>query len=378
MKTNFDYTSVPRNLIYCERQHLDDFGVEEPMTLNNCIYEALYKLFSHMPTFEELTTEMFNLAYYICTITLADSHPDRRFGTFSQLVNLRMYGESDYIGAVFSIVLLQIRTHGWDASPAIKRLTESIEQELKQKHEDSYKKVYLAVNDSITKSSDVIKLPPKSDFIPDRATCLSSEIFDDFDWCKYFGKNKVDILEFIYEIGKDEEEQIIILNYLAERMQPLFDDDSAHSTFFNQIENEIHKLNRKKDRKNEKDLTPENRIAELENENTILRSKIQQIQEDLADKTGGKGLQCSHATLFGHALVTYLGYQPKNKQTEVSPIVNQLFGYGIKSIERKIGRYDREKDKEPVSKIFKEIAPDFANHILNIDKVTKSKKQGTL
>ena len=40
-KRNFDFTSVPRNLIYRDRRHLDDFGVESPLSLNHYIQEKL-------------------------------------------------------------------------------------------------------------------------------------------------------------------------------------------------------------------------------------------------------------------------------------------------------------------------------------------------
>jgi len=36
----FDYTSVPRSLLYCNRRYLDDFDVDNPNSLNYHIEKA--------------------------------------------------------------------------------------------------------------------------------------------------------------------------------------------------------------------------------------------------------------------------------------------------------------------------------------------------
>lgn len=147
IKTDFDVTRGPIQLIYRTRTHLDDFGVDEELSLNNFIYEILYEKYSHLNKFEDLVRRMFNAAYYICTTALADRHADRRFGRYLDFVYVHTFDEVEYQGVALAITLTQIRTHLWDSTPAIKRLADSIERELKNKHADSYKEIYIATTD---------------------------------------------------------------------------------------------------------------------------------------------------------------------------------------------------------------------------------------
>ena len=65
MTNNFNYCDIPEDMLYCRRHSLDDFGVEDPSTLNYYIEKRLFKQFiSTVPNYEEFVTALFNTSYY--------------------------------------------------------------------------------------------------------------------------------------------------------------------------------------------------------------------------------------------------------------------------------------------------------------------------
>ena len=129
-KNNFDYTSIPGDLIYCDKRKLDDFDVDNPSSLNYYILEKLYDRFSHFADYEDFIKEILNSAYYICTVAFVDNHPDRRFGFFRRYVYYKMHFNSEYSGIILAIVLLIIRGNNWDNTPEKLRLSNAIKNEI--------------------------------------------------------------------------------------------------------------------------------------------------------------------------------------------------------------------------------------------------------
>ena len=83
MTNNFNYCDIPEDMLYCRRHSLDDFGVEDPSTLNYYIEKRLFKQFiSTVPNYEEFVTALFNTSYYVCTMARCERHPERRFGKY--------------------------------------------------------------------------------------------------------------------------------------------------------------------------------------------------------------------------------------------------------------------------------------------------------
>ena len=56
-------------MLYCDRRHLDDFGVENKNSLNHFIEKRLFERYSHLPNYEDLATFslfLFGFSIIIC------------------------------------------------------------------------------------------------------------------------------------------------------------------------------------------------------------------------------------------------------------------------------------------------------------------------
>ena len=236
----FDYTSVPGDLLYCDRRDLDDFGVDEIPSLNYLIHNRLYDRYSSFADYENFVKDLFNCAYYICTMALADAHPERRFGAYVRVADMHTRFHAEYGGAVLAIVLLQIRAHHWDKQRGISWLSGSLEKELSnEKYGDIYQSVYTDVlqtanNNIITVSPDNEFRPRKISFGVLRGTCSH------WDWKSHFGTDKDEMLKFIFAIGKNEEEQKTIASFLQEETHASFANGAEHKYCFEHIDREIY------------------------------------------------------------------------------------------------------------------------------------------
>lgn len=220
MNKSFDFTSVPKELIYRDRRYLDDFDVENRASLNYFIYEELYDRFSHFTDFEEFAKAMFNYSYYICTMAIVDDHADRRFGTYRRDIFTAFRYNKTYSGIVLAMVLLQIRIQRWDITPPMIRLADSIEKELKNKeYGELFSEFYLRIKERMNKiSPEDLERAPFEEFLPRK---INRKVLMDtcsyWDWCKEFGTDEEKKLEFIQAIGKNEDERIIIAQFLREQ-----------------------------------------------------------------------------------------------------------------------------------------------------------------
>lgn len=247
MNNNFNYSSIPGSLLYRERRHLDDFGVDEADSLNSLIYERLYNNFCRLSNYEEFVTSIFNCAYCICTRMHAESHPDRRIGAYVEEANAQMRRNDYYTCLVLSIVLLQIRCHRWDVTPAMARLADTLEQEIKNlRYAPCYNLFYLPIHEeALTISNDTqseLKLQPLSVFLPREINMrILRAAYQDIDLINWFGKDKDKMLDFIFALGKNEEEQNLITAFLHDELHAAFTDGKEHKYCFEDIYYQIHK-----------------------------------------------------------------------------------------------------------------------------------------
>lgn len=297
MNNNFNYSSIPGSLLYREHRHLDDFGVDEPDSLNSIIYEKLYHNFCRFSNYEEFVTSIFNCAYCICTRMHADSHPDRRIGAYVQEAYTQMLQNDYYTSIVLSIVLLQIRCHRWDVTPAMERLADTLEEEIKNsKCSYCYSLFYLPINEEALKISNSrqseLKLQPLSTFLPCEINIqILRSAFQDIDLIGRFGKDEDKMLEFIFAIGKNEAEQNLITSFLHDELHAAFTDGREHKYCFENIYYQIHKFHHAEEERAqieaeiEADIEAQymqqfemdglkDRVAQLEAENAQLRHQL--------------------------------------------------------------------------------------------------------
>lgn len=96
-------------------------------------------------------------------------------------------------------------------------------------------------------------------------------------------------------------------------------------------------------------------------------AKQEEIIQDLQNKA--KGLTREQAPLFVHALATYLKFNFTNKKASLAPLTNKLFGWGVSSMEKRLTEGYSTADRNYVADLFKELKPEFAEHIKNFDKL---------
>lgn len=80
-----DYTKVPRELIYKERNDLKEFGVQIPETMNYVLFLLLkQQALMGAPGAREIALRCYNNAYYVCTLILleANDFPELRISDY--------------------------------------------------------------------------------------------------------------------------------------------------------------------------------------------------------------------------------------------------------------------------------------------------------
>lgn len=79
-----DYWNVPRELIYRERENLNDFGVKDSHSLNGRLFQLLSEQFLSANGADTLLLQCFNNAYYLCTIILLEDLPHLKVDKYEE------------------------------------------------------------------------------------------------------------------------------------------------------------------------------------------------------------------------------------------------------------------------------------------------------
>lgn len=84
-----NFTNIPRSLIYENRSSLDDFNIHNETSLNSAIYKLLRRhLYAEygLNNYRDLILQMFNEAYYLCTMLIIDRNADANFRDYIEAV----------------------------------------------------------------------------------------------------------------------------------------------------------------------------------------------------------------------------------------------------------------------------------------------------
>ena len=299
MTTNFDYTKVPGPLLYRGKRHLDDFGVEVNPSLNYFIQERLFQRYSTIPTYEDLANDLFNCTYYICTMVLADSHPERRFGAYVEIVHRYLHNFDDYASAALAMILLQMWARRWDMPPhRLKRLADMIKNYLQDNYEKVFREFFYPVTQDM-QAAGINKIEYQDEFAPCEINIrLLKDASQYWNWKNEFKKDEDKVWEFVVAIGKTEKEQKYIVEFLREELHSNFENGKEHKYFFENLEYKIHKLHHAAEEKAKLDAEVDaeierqalediensyarERVLVLEKENAKLREDVEQIRSFL-------------------------------------------------------------------------------------------------
>lgn len=99
-----DYWNVPRELIYRERENLNDFGVKDSHSLNGRLFQLLSEQFLSANGADTLLLQCFNNAYYLCTIILLEDLPHLKVDKYEEnLLKMKVQWNRDACAASFAM-----------------------------------------------------------------------------------------------------------------------------------------------------------------------------------------------------------------------------------------------------------------------------------
>lgn len=190
---------IPRELIYEEKNSIDEFGINEATSLNNLIYEEWLLNLADLEPFKsglsKRRLKVFNDAYYICTLILM--HPTNEgFTSYA-------YRRCSLPSVVFPLVyfyISNVKDRGYSNSTLLK----NIEAGLKSEGNDSNLRKLIKCTESIKVSISSLQFSQRK---------LTPELLANISWNKVTGKfAKEDILKLVQYIPKDRLECELMLD----------------------------------------------------------------------------------------------------------------------------------------------------------------------
>lgn len=234
-----EYTSFPQKLIYRQREKLDEFDIKNTKSLNYILESELFKLYYTNAGYKKFAINIFNTVYYICTMILADSDPKRNFGDYMDIIDKKMEGRGDDTALVLSMLLIIIDANKWkETNKELNTFALQIFYEI-EKHNHIRYAYYEQAKSHYETRAERTTLYSDNEFKPRPINYkLLADNYSVEDLRNLFANNEV--LDFIFTLGKNEEEQHIIASFMEDHMHSFFADSWEDKAFFNSIKSEIH------------------------------------------------------------------------------------------------------------------------------------------
>lgn len=433
-----DYWNVPRELIYRERENLNDFGVKDSHSLNGRLFQLLSEQFLSANGADTLLLQCFNNAYYLCTIILLEDLPHLKVDKYeNNLLMMNVQWNRDACAASFALAyeMLQVcepkyqkdslllkaiyhrfRYNEWNGIVAAKTFYELIDKV--EKDDIFLSKNEFAPRDIVEIIEDVGDSKPylleqNVEYICERLACIDDpqrrifvadlaiahlkgflqETYEDYGYDPKtksfepavpgtFGAEPDFEVSFWKEVNPIKE----AIEYISEHYPTKDKHDSMEKKAEPSHIPEIENLQAKILELESKLTCQEGQLVEANKNNAqqAIRIKeleaevipIKDLEADLEELRKWKHLSRERVALFCHALAEYCEFVQKTKQDDIAPMAHELFGIGKKSAYNlMVSGYSKE-DREHVAQIFEAIWPPFADFILNtFDKKEQPLKQ---
>ena len=295
-----EYTSIPQKLLYRQREKLDEFDIKNTKSLNYILESELFKLYYTNAGYKKFALNIFNTVYYICTMILADCDPKRNFGDYMDIIDKKMEGRGDDTALVLSMLLIIIDANKWkETNKELNIFALQIFYEIEKHNHIRYAYYEQAKNHYETRAERTT-LYSDNEFKPRPINYkLLADNYSVEDLRNLFANNEV--LDFIFTLGKNEEEQYVIASFMEDHMHSFFADSWEDKAFFNSIKSEIHnKFHGEEERaiedaefeaQQEADAINDiliqeakERIPQLEAENARLRAELERNNKDTTEE----------------------------------------------------------------------------------------------
>lgn len=237
-----DYISFPEQVIYREREHLEDFDVKNTKSLNFILESELHKLYYTKPGYRSFALNILNTVYYICTMVNADDDPTRNYGDYLDIIEKKMKGSEDDVALVLSMVLIIIDAYKWNETKTdLGTFALQVFYEI-EKHNHIRYAYYEQAKNHYELRADRTVLSPDSEFTRRPINYrLLADNYSVEDLKNLLGTDENKVKDFVRALGKDEEEQYTIVSFLEDQMHSFFPDGWRHKAFFDYIKSDIHK-----------------------------------------------------------------------------------------------------------------------------------------
>lgn len=413
MINHFDYSKVPMELIYENRRYLDDFGVEDETSLNHFIEKRLSELFFRYDNYEDLATSLFNAAYYICTAAKGERYPHRRFGSYIRFISEQL---SQYDTIIYSIVVLQMRARGWNNEEHnSSHLYKLFLDEISRLDKHSYYILcggvtfFALVNRDLKESK--VKVTLDTDFKPREIThSLLNKYGKSWDYIYKIGSDTERIRDIVSALGKNEDEQKILLNYFRNISLTTFNSELEKQAFFARLDNDVYEQNHPEEvaakRKAEqedfdaylqdealKEIEQEHYRTEypkLKTENVELRQQVEQLKKQLADRPAVEnekdvsdeqvkelkeeiellkkenenlekrnGIDTPKAALLVRIACSNIGGLPPNREN-AWPLIQNIWGGSDSNAKKRLRESVKKETIESLAKLIEGVSPKIA------------------
>lgn len=327
-----DYTKVPRSLIYQERD-IDDF-FEDPTSFESAFCDSLLKrpFMKNLENQAETVLDIFNNAYYICTLIHMEEHPRLYINKYRKIAS-NHYEDPIWVNHIM---------------PSTMALVYSLLF--------YYQKHFTTIDDNIF--IDICNLFRRK---------ANEEVYDDSDFNDLL--IKTDICDFsVSNLDKFTNRDIykVIANKYISPEDIAKGIDYIITETWQLWDNELHAesmfelLTRLQDCPKSDDIEMEYAINEIKD---FLKQKSFDFPETVQQEQREKTLLSKQMVLFVHALANWGNFSYTNMKEDLGPIVHQLFGVGLQSAKNKFSEGYSTEDRNTVAAIFSAIAPDFADYI---------------
>lgn len=290
-----DFTTIPRDLIYCERHSLEAFGVYNDDCINSSICEVMLELdcIRSSNDSESLALTCFNEAYYICTMVLMEKDPRWRLNQYKVIAFVN--GNNSIRALILSMVYYYLSSEKNQLNKYQGILKGKLFEEIR------YTDIFVFLSR---------KIPP---FFVD-LTCdefsprpidkkMLNEIeFDEDDWSNItddFDRRRIS--DLVFSLGKSVSEKMTLANEIENKAKLYYNDSSFfkgevipildgirediyHEYLAMEIWDSAIEEERREEFENLGDVRPLNqRIEDLEKENKSLQEQVESLSSEKSD-----------------------------------------------------------------------------------------------